>query len=190
MKLDSMTVRDLMIPLDRYAVVSEAASVGEAMRALRSIRDSFVKHQSPRAVLVRSRTGKIIGQLGHLDFLHALEPKYSLLGDLDMLARAGVSGDTVKALADHLQLWDRGLLNACHQAGRRPVTEVMHTMIESLDENLSLAEAVHSLVLWQAVRCLATRQGETVGVLRLADVFDVITDRVDSAKAEEGVDTL
>lgn len=179
--METTQVSELTIPLDKYAVVSEQASLLQAMRTLRLVRDQFrLPRQSPRAVLVKNDAGRIVGQIGYLDFLSALEPKYTLLGDLDMLSRAGVSSDMVSSMINHLQLWEGGLPPAARRAADIRVREIMHSVSEAIDVSATLAEAIHHLVVCQAVRCLVRRGEEIIGVLRLADVFDAVVDSIEA----------
>ena len=85
-------IRELMLPLSDYAVVSHEATLVEALEALKSASERIqVDRLPPRAVLVIDEHKKIIGQMGHLDFLRALEPKYNMFGDLSALSRAATS---------------------------------------------------------------------------------------------------
>jgi hypothetical protein len=179
--METTLVHDLTIPLDKYAVVSEQASLLQAMRTIRSVRDQYrMPRQSPRAVLVQNDVGQIVGQIGYLDFLSALEPKYNLLGDLDLLSRAGVSSEMVSSMLNHLQLWEGGLLPAARRAADIRVRDIMHSVTEAIDADATLAEAIHHLVVCQAVRCLVRRGEDIIGVLRLADVFDAVVDSVEA----------
>jgi CBS domain-containing protein len=70
-------VKDLMIPVSEYATVHQDATLVEAIETLEKARqkNSNGKEQI-RAVLVVDNNQKIIGKIGHLAFVQALEPKY------------------------------------------------------------------------------------------------------------------
>lgn len=172
-------VRDLMVPLENYAQVRDDATLREAIAKLRAAQTSRKSDRQPqRAVLVTNRDGKVIGQLGHLDLLRALEPRYSLLGDLDLLSRAGVSGELVDSLVGHLRFWEGDLDSICRRAAGRCVREYMRPLTETIEADATVAEAAHKIVLWQTLRALVT-DGETVlGVLRLADLVETVSDRI------------
>ena len=173
-------VGDLMIPLYVYAVVAEEAVLVDIINALKQAQTRLGSElQPPRAVLVVDRGGKVIGQLGYLDFLQALEPKYNLLGDLGILARAGVSNELVDSIIDDLRFFQGSVSDACRRARSVKIKDIMRSLNESIDENASLSEAIHKFVMWQAPRILVTRQKEAVGVLRLADLFAAVVDRID-----------
>jgi len=63
-------VKDLMLPLDDYAVVQEDATLIEAYCALVEARKKLPPDRPPsRAVLVTDKKGKIVGKVGQLAFL-------------------------------------------------------------------------------------------------------------------------
>lgn len=177
--MDRKLVRDLMVPLEEYAVVDEDATLLDAVHAL----DEAQKHLPPgrqpyRAVLVTDKKGNIAGKLGQLVFLNALEPKYSVLGDLGRLARAGVSPELVSSMMEHFRFLQDSLPDLCQRASRIKVKDVMHPTKESIDESAPLSEAIHRMVLGQTLSILVTRGSDPVGLLRLSDLFDVVTDQM------------
>jgi len=173
-------VRDLMVPLSTYATVNHHHTVAQAIEALDASRERLQSRGQPaRAVLVTDDEGRVIGQVGHADFLRALEPKFSLLGDLDTIARAGVSEEFVDSLVDNMSFFRGSLDDLCHRAGQIEIQRIMRPVRESIDEHALLADAIHRLVMWQTMRVLVTRNGVTVGVLRLADVFEEVARRMD-----------
>ena len=81
-------VLDIMLPLNEYAVVSIDATLYDAFISLKEAQKKLPKGRQPhRAVLVVDNKGKIVGKLGHLGFLRALEPRYKNLGQLDMISK-------------------------------------------------------------------------------------------------------
>ena len=174
------TVKDLMIPLHDYALVPTGTAVLDAIRILRRTQASLPPdRQPPRAVLVVDREKRVIGQLGHLDFLRALEPKYNMLGDLNSLSRAGVSNEIIGTLIDNLSFWEGDLADACQRAGSVIVDDIMHPLTETIEDTAPLSEAIHKIVMWQTMRILVTRKKEVIGILRLADLFDEAADCLD-----------
>jgi predicted transcriptional regulator len=178
--VENVKVGDLMIPLHEYAVVAEEAILGDMIRALKQAQARLgPKRQPPRAVLVIDRGGKVIGQLGYLDFLKALEPKYNLLGDLDILSQAGVSDELIDSIINDLQFFQGSVSEACRRSRKVKIKEIMRPLNESIDENASLSDAIHKFVMWQTPRILVTRQQEVAGILRLADLFATVIDCID-----------
>jgi CBS domain-containing protein len=172
-------VRDLMFPLKEYAVVSETDTLFEALMKLDLAQQKLApgRHRH-RAVLVADATGRIVGKIGHLGFLKALEPKYSSVGNLGVLSRAGMNGVFLQSMMDFHQLFKEDLGSLCKRAKERGVKEVMHPVEEHIAEDAALSEALHRFIIWQSLSLLVTRGDEVVGLLRLSDVFQYMFDRM------------
>lgn len=170
--MSAKKVKDLMLPLDEYAIVNEEATLLEAVLALDEAQEKLPASMQPhRAVLVVNFEGKVVGKLGHLAFLRALEPKYSLLGDLPTLSRAGLSSEFVSSMIENMRLWQEDLTDVCKQARNTKVKEVMRPVTENIDENASLSEAIHKMIMWQTLSILVRRKDNVVGILRLSDLY-------------------
>ncbi len=77
--MKSYLVKDLMVPLEEYATVTEDATLYEAVLSLEEAQENFEdKHTRyrHRAILILDKDGNVVGKLGQLDVLRALEPKY------------------------------------------------------------------------------------------------------------------
>ncbi len=173
--MKSKTVKNLMLRLDDYAIVDEDATLLEAInelaRAQAKLPPDRMKH---RACLVRDKEGRIVGKMGHLAFLKALEPKYSSMGDLKTLSRAGLSQEFVNSMMETYRLWDDTMTDVCKRSRSLKVKDALHPVTENIDEDASLSEAVHKFVMWQTLSILVTRGDEIVGILRLSDVYSEI----------------
>lgn len=173
--METKLVKDVMLSLRDYGMVADDATLLDAVIALDNAQPPAGSGRQPhRAVLVTDQNGKVIGKLGHLAFLKALEPKYHELGDIAILARAGISSTFVESMKENLQIWQDSLPDLCKRARKIKVRDVMHPVTESIDESASLTEAIHKLIMWQTLSLLVKREGEIVGILRLSDVYDEI----------------
>ena len=114
--------------------------------------------------------------------MKSLEPKYSMLGDISALSRAGVNEELINSLIDNLRFWQGDLIDACRRVRSMKITEIMHPLNESLDEDTPLSDAIHRVVVWQTARSLVTRKGEVIGILRLADLFAEVADCIDETE--------
>jgi CBS domain-containing protein len=171
------TIKDLMIPLSEYATVSEDATLFEAVLSLEKAQAEFDQTRyRHRAVLVLDAQGAVVGKIGQLDTLRALEPKYQEMQAGDTLARLGFSRKFMKSMMAHYKLFDRPLKDICKTAATAKVKDFMHTLTEGefVEENASLDEAIHQLVLGHHQSLLVTRDKDIVGILRLTDVFAAI----------------
>ena len=172
-------VKDIMLPLSEYAVVGEHTTLADALLALEEAQAKLPKErQHNRAVLVKNKTGKIVGKIGHLGFLKALEPKYNTLGNVEQLSRAGINPQFVEMMLDNLSFWQDDLDIVCRRALTIKMKEIMTPVTENIDENSSLTQAIHHMIMWQALSILVTRTNEVVGILRLSDLFDKVSNLI------------
>jgi CBS domain-containing protein len=163
-----------MVPLAEYATVAEEATLYDAVLALEKAQEAFdPKKQRHRAVLVFDKKNRIVGKLGQLDILRALEPRYAEMGDLDTLSKTGFSPEFLKSMIEKFALWDKPLSDICSKAAGMRVKNIMYTPTkgEYVEEDASLGEAIHQLVMGHHQSLVVTRGEEIVGILRLVDVF-------------------
>jgi CBS domain-containing protein len=177
--MKSKEVQELMLPLTDYAVVSQDANLLEAAMALEEAQDKLPPGRQPhRAVLAIDQSGKIVGKLGHLAFLKALEPKYSSIGDLGALSRVGLSPDFIQSMMENMDLWKDNMTDICRRARSTRVREVMHPVVESVDLHATLSEALHKIIVNQTLSLLVTQHGEVIGILRLSDLYVEVVERI------------
>ncbi len=90
----------------------------------------------------------------------------------------------MKSLFAQYDLWDKPLDDICKKAGQKPVKEFVEPFNEGevVEEETSLNEAIHMLVVGQLQSLLVTREGEVTGILRLTDVFHEVLKMVKVCK--------
>ena len=176
MKTDK--VKDLMVPVTKYATVSDEATLYEAVKALEAAQKKFQKDRyRHRGVLIYDKNKKIIGKLGQLDILKSLEPKYFEMQDRQGLKSLGFSKQFMKSMLKDYRFLDGAMANICKKAGETKVSSIVVTPTpgEFVDENDSINEAVHQLVLGHHQSLLVTdKKGGIIGILRMTDVFSII----------------
>mmetsp|Transcript_466 Transcript_466/g.289 ORF Transcript_466/g.289 Transcript_466/m.289 type:complete len:191 (+) Transcript_466:169-741(+) len=172
------TVKELMVPLSEYATVSEYATLFEAVCALEKAQGEFDKNRyAHRAILVYDKKGRIIGKLSQLDILMTLEPKYEEIhGENNRIVRYGFSKQFISSMMKQYRMWSRPLDDICKNALSYKVSKFMPVLTEGeyVDENASLDEAIHQLILGVHQSLLVTRDDHIIGILRLTDVFNTI----------------
>jgi CBS domain containing-hemolysin-like protein len=181
--VESLSVKELMVPLSRYAAVSEDATLGEAVIALKKAQKDFDQTRDlHRAILISDKNNNIVGKLSQLDVIRALEPKYVKFDDGRELSRFGLTRDYMKAILEEHQLWEKSLDNICEKAAKLIVKNIMYTPTEGeyVMEDATLEEAIHQLIMGRHQSLLVTRSKTIVGVLRLTDVFREIANRISS----------
>jgi CBS domain containing-hemolysin-like protein len=184
-------VSDIMIPLNEYTTVSEDTSLHDAVRALYKVQAAFKKNKyGHKAILVYNRNSKhITGKISALDIIKALEPNYQKIGKDDPakkkvgLSRFGLSPDYLKSLISQYNLWDEPLELMITKAMSLKVKDFMYTPSdgEYVDEDASLAEAIHQLIIGQHQSLIVVNKNsnnEMTGILRLVDIFSEVCDLI------------
>jgi len=177
--MKSYTVNELMVPLSEYATVSEDATLYEAVLALEKAQEKFEdKHTRyrHRAILILDKNQKVVGKLSQLDVLKALEPKYQDMLEGRGSQRFGFSKQFMKSMLQQYHLFANPLEDICRKAGEKNVKEFMYAPGEGeyVEDNATLAQAIHQLVMGHHQSLLVTRDNKIVGILRLTDVFAAV----------------
>jgi CBS domain-containing protein len=172
-------VRDIMTPLSEYGTISAEATLYEAAVALDKAQQEFEQDRSRhRLLLIVDKDGEVQGKISQLDVLRALEPKGEHIEDSRSLRRFGFSRDYLKPMLKQCRFWEKPLMDLCKEAGRLQVRRLLHAPAEGefVDENASLAEAVHQLALEHHQSLLVIRGKRIVGILRQRDMFKEVVE--------------
>lgn len=183
--MQNIKVKDLMVPLGDYATVSENATLHEAVLALEAAQKSVEPgREKHAAVLVRDKSGKVIGKLSRWSVLRGIEPRYKHIGDLRETSRFGFSPEFIRSMLTNYGLFRTALEDLCKKAAEMNVKELMQALTEGeyIDESATLDQAIHQLVMGNLASLLVTRGEEIVGILRLSDVFNEVCERVKTCK--------
>ncbi len=170
-------VKELMVPLSEYATVPEGSTLFDAVLALEKAQAEFdhtkYKH---RGVLILDKDKRVIGKLGQLDVLRAIEPKNEDPGETNELNQFGFSSNFVHKLRKQRRMKATPLKDLCSKASKLRVEDFMQTPSEGefIEQEASLEMAVMQLVMGRHISLLVTRHREILGVLRLTDAFAAI----------------
>jgi predicted transcriptional regulator len=184
-KVDEIKVKDAMVPLEEYTTVSHEATLYDAILALDAARrrpnDGKSEH---RSVVILDENKKVVGKLTYRDILVGLEPRYDKIGDVQKMRRFGLSGEFVTFMRSHFGLWEGSFRDLCQKAVRTKVTDVVKVPSADIyvDEECEIVEAVHQLMVGTDVSLLVTRSDEVVGILRLIDAFDVVSEQIKACR--------
>jgi CBS domain-containing protein len=168
-----------MVPLEAYATVSREATLREAILALEraqmTLDPSRHKH---RAILVLDEGGKVVSKITMKNILVALEPNYGKVEGMGVLERSGFSPDLIKDMLKNNALWSEPLQLFGERAAKLKVCDFIQapSADEYIDENTSLGEATHQMIVQPVLSLLVTSNDEVIGILRLSDVFTKICD--------------
>ena len=166
-------VKDVMLPLTDVPIIAEDATLADAVSALARAQHRRPADRLPfRVILVLNARAQVVGKLGHLAFIQALEPGFGPPEERETLQRAGVDPALVESLSQYKRFWEGDLELACRRAAHLRVGDVMRSVGESVDESTSLLDAISTLVRLGTLSILVRRGDEAVGLLRLADIYD------------------
>jgi CBS domain-containing protein len=176
--MKTIAIKELMVPIEEYATVYEDATLSEAIRSLEKAQQTFdhTKYRH-RGVLVLDKAGRVVGKISQLDALKALEPKYKeieIQGSRNAFRH--FSKIFLKTMQDHYRLFDSPLEELRKKADMLKVKDFMYTPStdECLNENATLDEAIHVLIMGHHQSVLVTRNNKIVGILRLTDAFAAV----------------
>ena len=170
-------VKDLMVPLSEYATVPVGSTLFEAVLALEKAQEEFdhtkYKH---RGILILDKKNRVVGKLSHLHALRALEPQYDDANGVKTLDNFGFSAQFVRHLRKQQRRQGAPLEDLCKKAEALKVEDFMHAMAEDefIDHEATLDMAIHQLVQEKLLSLMVTRDNNTIGILRLADVFAAV----------------
>jgi CBS domain-containing protein len=179
--MELRNVKQLMVPVDRYAVVPLDATLIDAIMAMEEAQKRADPDLQPfRAVLVEDEHNAIVGKIGQIAFLRALQPQRKMLDDSGELASAGVSEQVISVLMDHYKFFQDNLSDMCARASAEPVKNVMRPISQSIDEDSTLAEAISRIVQYESLSIPVKSGNKVVGLLRLSDVYGEIANYMKS----------
>ena len=169
-------VKELMIPLSEYATVSKEATLHEAVMALKKAQEGFDNKYPHRAILVLDSTGHVVGKIGQLDALRALEPKYCEMVESNAASRFGFSAKFIQSMCEQYDLFDKPLDDLCKKAGTLKAEDCMGQLSENeyIASDATLDMAIHQLVMGSHQSLLVKDDNAIVGILRLTDVFAAV----------------
>ncbi len=179
--MKTITVKELTVPLEAYATVPREATLREAVLALEKAQMTLAPSRHlHRAILVLDESGKVVSKITMKNILIALEPNYGKVEGMGVLERSGYSPDLIEVMLEDNVLWAQPLQFFCERASNLKVNDFIQPPAEDeyIDENATLGEAVHQMVVSPYHSLLVTSGDEVVGILRLSDVFSKICQEI------------
>ena len=183
--MQSKKVKDLMVPLAEYATVFEETSLNEAILALEEAQKNVEQGREKHlAILVLDNNRRVVGKLTQWDICAGIEPKYRSIESITNTSRFGLSPEYIRSMLTEHGLWQKPLEDLCHKASEISVKDIMSrpSPVEYIDENASLDEAIHLLVVGRHQSLIVNKGDSISGILRMSDVFKGICDKVKACK--------
>ena len=173
-------VKDIMVPIRDYAVISPEATLQEAIQTLRGsycrLETGSCSHTGHRTILVVDASGDLVGVLNFRSILKVLVPEVAgtLTEKLESLeisvvfAQAGVDLDE-----SHEDVIARVSKNA-----QIKVTEIMLKNRAHIDSQTSLLDALKLIFRKNLLMLPVYESDRLIGVVREADLFITVADMV------------
>jgi Mg/Co/Ni transporter MgtE len=171
-------VRQIMIPLDKYAVIGPEATLHEAVSVLRrsycQVETGLCTEMGPRKVLVVDTAGELMGILNFRSILRVLVPEAAggLTEKLEALevsvvfAEAGVDlpPDELKA-----RIWRNAQVK---------VKDVMFKSRAHVEAEASILDALKLIFEKKVIVLPVYDKGQLIGLVRDADLFLAVADTI------------
>ena len=185
------SLKELMVPIAAYATVTEDANIFEAINALEQAQNAFnPERYRHRAILVLDREKRVVGKLNQHDIIQALEPQYKKSKERSerVLGHFGFGPSFIESVTTQY-LVDNPLQNLYQKTFKQSVKAFMHvpTEEEYIEDTASMNEAIHRLIIGKHQSLLVTSDAETVGVLRLTDVLELLHLRLKAMELAEKI---
>jgi predicted transcriptional regulator len=113
-----------------------------------------------------------------------IEPGYRSIETITEKSHFGLSSEYLRTMMQDFGLWKKPLEDLCRKAAEIRVKDIMSKPApgEYIDEEATLNEAIHLLVMGHLLS-LIVKKGDTItGILRMSDVFNNICDKVKTCK--------
>lgn len=170
--IESKTIGELMIPLDKYPHVKDTCTLREAIIEMR--RFQIVNHDgrrsSPRDLLVFDQADVLVGTLRRRDILRGLEPTF-MVSDKpyykEKLFDVEVDANLFKLSYDKV-------LDEMQKRAEERVTKVMIPLISVVNSGDHLLKAIKEIVDNNCSILPVLDKDEIVGVIRTIDVMNEI----------------
>ena len=176
--MKTVSIKELMVPINEYATVSEDATLADAIKALDYAQETFCHNKyRHRAILVLDKNQQPIGKISQIDALRALEPKYKEIQNQDTRGTfRHFSRMFLSSMLEHHRLFDGSLEDFRKKAADIQVCDFMHNLSadECVSEDATLDDAIHHLVMGHQQSLLVRRDDQIIGILRLTDVFSAV----------------
>lgn len=176
--MEQICVKDLMVPISVYATVKVGTSLLDATLALEKAQKAYTasKYQH-RAILVLDENNAVVGKVGQLRILKAIETRDDLEEEVTNLSNFRFSNEYISNRQEDFR-FQSPIINSksLRAAAGKKVEDFMQkpTPGEFVSEKSSLDMAIHKLVAGTHLSLLVTSGKEIVGILRIADVFAAV----------------
>ena len=170
----SKNIRDIMIPIEKYAVIDPEATLREAVLSLRrsycQIENGFCTEAGPRVILVIDPSGNLVGLLDFRTLLKVLVPEVA--GRLSQkLASLEVSIVFLQGGAEQFDPSREDLAARVLKNAEVKVKEVMQKSLGHISADEKIIEALKMIFRKKIIILPVYDKDRLVGVIRDIDLF-------------------
>lgn len=156
-------IKDIMTPVGEYSTVDADCTVKDAVRVLANsfCPDEGGTHQGHRTVIVND-SGKPAGFLTYRALLTAIEPRFVKVDQWAVPI-----------------FWEGLFTERCREESKKKVRDIMTPIkLIMLDSEDTIMKAVHAMIKHKLSSLPVEKGGEVVGVVRINEIFQEISDLV------------
>jgi len=174
-------VKDIMIPLEHYAVIGPNETLFAAILSLRhsycQVETNFCTEAGPRTILVINASGELVGILDFQSILKVLVPEVA--GKLSAkLMALEVSVVFAEAGAERLDIAREDIAARIRRNAEVPVRAIMRKNKGHIEADAELMEALKLIFRKKITMLPVFDQKRVVGVVRYVDLFLAVADMV------------
>jgi hypothetical protein len=178
----TLSIRELMRPVEQFPRISDRSFFHEAMLALQKADEAFQSGTArQRILLVEDGAGRIIGKVTPMDVVRGLEPKYDRVDSLGDDIRYGVP-QVVQSMKEELRHWQEPLDDLCRKAAEVQVATFMNkpepNQTVNIDEKMD--NILHTFVTSRRNSLFVAENNAIIGLLRFSDLYAAICKVVQS----------
>ncbi len=173
-------VRDYIVPIGKFPMISESATFAGAVMALDRAQEEFMSgKREQRILLVCDSENKIVGKLSPLDVVRGLEPDYDKLVDANASSFVSTTY-VIDSMKDQALLWSKPLDDLCISAKNIKIKDFIRrpapSQIIKADESVNVA--FHRFVTFRHDSLFVMEDLKLVGLIRFSDVYREIVRRI------------
>jgi CBS domain-containing protein len=178
-------IKDWMIPIQNYAIVSQDVTLRDAALSLKTsyceLDGGMCSEAGPRTVLVVDKADKLVGIIDFESFLKVLIPE--IAGGLSgKLAAMGVSLTYAEADASSMDESLQGLNARVIKNSEAKVRDFMLKVRGTIDADDSVMDGLKKMFKNKITVIPVYEKNQLVGVLRDTDLFLAVTEILDDGK--------
>lgn len=165
MDIKDSSIRDLVIPIDRYPHLSEDQTLQDAIQA-------FITFQTEQREVLRydmlfvvNDLNQLVGRLFLIDIMHGLAPH--LLDSSKSSKFEGQQGNH----QDLVYLYEKSTFTECGKNRDKPIKPLIHAIDFSLSADTHILKALVMMNSRNDFEVPVTDNGAIIGLLRLEEIF-------------------